>query len=404
MPCDDNSHERTTRREYLKYSGVIATSGLFAGCAASQNAGVDDTPTTEASTPTNTVTGATTSTAGDSYSVRMAPVGTVEFDSVPETAVLISNNVADHLVALGQQDRIITLGYPEEYYTGFYDELPGVEFETGDLTQLLGGSFSKELLYELDADVHHIDPVFRTQTNSLSQAAIDEVERNVAPFFNNWYSRAHGYQGDQPYRYYSLWELLDKFAQVYQVRQRSQALTRVRNKMVAEIQAELPPQKDRPLVALVTYSPTKDTFRRHKLNGPGWGKAHTRPLGANGAFEDMELADGSGSFSMEAMVETDPDVVIYNHEWVSPGGRSEKFLALSSHPIGKNITAAQNDRVYLGGTTTQGPIFNLFQIELTAKQIYPDIFGSPPEPGESVPESEQMFDRQHVADIINGDV
>jgi hypothetical protein len=62
----------------------------------------------------------------------------------------------------------------------------------------------------------------------------------------------------------------------------------------------------------------------------------------------------------------------------------------------------KNDRFYPGGTAFQGPIFNLFQIEIAAKQIYPDEFGEFNGVGET-PEDERLFDRQRVADIVNGD-
>lgn len=42
----------------------------------------------------------------------------------------------------------------------------------------------------------------------------------------------------------------------------------------------------------------------------------------------------------------------------------------------------------------QGPITNLFQTELLARQQYPEAF----------PTDEQLFDRQRVRDIIAGDV
>jgi len=52
-----------------------------------------------------------------------------------------------------------------------------------------------------------------------------------------------------------------------------------------------------------------------------------------------------------------------------------------------------------------GPIMNLFQIEMTAKQLYPDIFGEWPtyENGDHYPEipsAEQLFSRDRVANII----
>jgi hypothetical protein len=64
--------------------------------------------------------------------------------------------------------------------------------------------------------------------------------------------------------------------------------------------------------------------------------------------------------------------------------------------------------VYAGGVRNQGPVINLFQLEMTAKQLYPDQFGDWPTytggPYPEIPTDEQLFDRQRVADIINGDL
>jgi ABC-type Fe3+-hydroxamate transport system substrate-binding protein len=338
----------------------------------------------------------------------MSPVGTVEFDSIPEKAMMFDDQWADHLVALGQQDRIDSLGRPDEFYKGFYQELPGVEFDTDDVTGMFPGgniALDKEYLYELDSDIHHMDPVAWQNTDFFDEADIEEIRENIAPFFCNRYSRAHGYDGEVSYEYYSIWELLDKFAQVYQVPSRSQALTQVRDEMIEAIHAELPPEEERPTVALVVYNHEQETFGPYRLNGPGFGKAHTRPVPARDAFAegDKSYASSSGDYDMEAMLEFDPDVMIHNFDWLGVRDRTEAFFDLDDHPVASEITAVQNDRLYAGGSALQGPIYNLFQVEISAKQVYPDLFGQPPAPGESVPEEEQLFDRQRVADIINGE-
>jgi hypothetical protein len=48
-------------------------------------------------------------------------------------------------------------------------------------------------------------------------------------------------------------------------------------------------------------------------------------------------------------------------------------------------------------------VADLFQTEYVAKQCYPEVFGEWPDDGQ-VLEEEQLFDRQHVADVINGDI
>lgn len=68
---------------------------------------------------------------------------------------------------------------------------------------------------------------------------------------------------------------------------------------------------------------------------------------------------------------------------------------LRNHPVGSQLRAVENGRVYRGGYLYQGPIHNLFLTEQGAKQMYPDIFGE-------VTSDNQLFDRQRVADIVNG--
>lgn len=78
---------------------------------------------------------------------------------------------------------------------------------------------------------------------------------------------------------------------------------------------------------------------------------------------------------------------------------------LRDDPVASQLSAVQNDRVYVQGTRWQGPLMNLFQLEMTAKQVYPEQFGAWPayENGDTYPEfdeSERLFDHQRVAEII----
>jgi len=77
----------------------------------------------------------------------------------------------------------------------------------------------------------------------------------------------------------------------------------------------------------------------------------------------------------------------------------EQLLQLQNDPLGQRLKALRTGRVYPGGTPLQGPIFYLFQIEMAAKQIYPDVFG-PYRDDQPYPPSEQLFDRARVAEIL----
>jgi ABC-type Fe3+-hydroxamate transport system substrate-binding protein len=408
MADDSSGTGDPTRRDYVRYGGAVIGGGLLAGCTG--QSGSDQTPT---ETATGTSTETATETEDGSYSVTMSPVGTVEFEAVPEEAAVYSDHDADYLIALGQQDRINSLGFTD-YYSGYYDQLPGVEFDTGDLAALYNDGIDKEIFYELDSDVHHIDPVWMARWSGFSDADFTEIRDNIGPFFANYLSRSHNhspddydYTGDRGYEYYTIWEILDKYAQVYRVQERGEAMKAVHDEMVEAIHAELPPQDERPRVGLVAYDPDQEAFTVYRLNGPGFGKAHTRPLRANDGLDMYEGGPESGweaaPIDMEAMLEADPDALLHNFDWTGVRERTEAFFALEEHPIGKELTAVQNDRLYATGSGLQGPIMNIFQIEIAAKQIYPDLFGQPPEPGEAVPEEERLFDRQRVADIANGD-
>lgn len=406
MPRDETAHDALTRRKYVKYGGAVVGGGLLAGCTSQADSGSAPTETgTEESTATETAT-----PESERYSVTMAPMGEVEFGEVPERVVVYDSQWADHLVALGQQERIVSLGWPDDYYTGYYDGLPGISFDTSGLPGMWDGGLDKEQFYELDGDVHHIDPCrFTSFDSGMDRADFEELDENVGPFFANRFSRAHGEPPEWcrgSYEYYTLWELLDEFAQVYKIESRSQALREVRDEMLDSVYAELPPEADRPEVGLVVYNPNEESFSPYKLNAPGFGKAHTRPLRARDAFADSDKTyaeNYEAAYDLEGMLAVDPDVVLHNFDWTNPRERTEAFFALDEHPVGSELTAVENGRLYATGSALQGPVMNLFQLELSAKQIYPELFGQPPEPGESVPEDRQLFDRGRVADIINGD-
>ncbi|MFC6976564.1 hypothetical protein ACFQL1_23200 [Halomicroarcula sp. GCM10025709] len=74
---------------------------------------------------------------------------------------------------------------------------------------------------------------------------------------------------------------------------------------------------------------------------------------------------------------------------------------IKSDPVTKGITAVKEGNLYAGGTGTQGPIINLFQTEMLAKQLYPETFGEWHGIGET-PTDEQLFDRERLAEIITG--
>ena len=362
--------------------------------------------------PAFRVTGSGQQTNRESYSVTMSPVGTVRFDRVPQRSVTQDANYNDILFAVGQDKKLLATGYASNFYDGFYAQLKGAAsaVDRQRLVYLSGASgnlFDKELLYRLHADIHHIDPVQLASSRGWSPSDVQEIARNVGPFFANRYSRENNYPGKEPYSYYSIWELSEKVAQVYRRPEPIARLKRIYDKLSSDIEARLPPVDKRPRVGLVFYG--NGRFTPYSLSLSGFGQAQYRVLGARDAFEKIQASTyGSGggagtALDLEGLLATDPDVIIVPfaiYPATASGSTSrtsyEQLLKLKDNPLGQRLTALQHGRVYPGGTPLQGPVFLLFQIEMAAKQIYPDLFGSYRD-DQSYPSAEQLFDRAAAA-------
>ncbi|WP_135827437.1 ABC transporter substrate-binding protein [Halorussus halobius] len=394
-----------TRRDYLTYGGSAVATGLLAGCMGDQlfvESGADGTTTDSGDTG-----------GGDTHSVAMSPMGEVEFEGVPESAFTIYPQYADMAVALGHGDAINALYVPEMSGTTmnrYYHRLDGVSFDWEGLDDPLDVGLSKELLYDLDSDVHLADPAWVTTQDNWSRSDVDDVATQLAPWFGNFYSgtRASPPAEYEDYEYYDLWELFGRVAGVFDERDRYEALAAVHDDLVSTIQSDRPPEDERPTAVRVTLSGDGDAFWTYHLNEPGYWLADTRPLGARDAFADADWEGLWGTVDYEAMLEADPDVVLHLWGMTPSYSTADARASLEDHPAGRNLAAVQNDRVYSAGMRYQGPLMNLFQLEMGAKQLYPDRFGEWPgheegEPYPEIPADERLFDRDRVADIVTGE-
>lgn len=398
MPRDE-----PTRRDYLTYGGLALGSGLLAGCAGSGGTESATSTTTGAAT-----TDTTTTDADASYTVTMSPMGDVTFEAVPETIFTRLTHLAGMAFALGRGNDVNSLHAPDYYdaaWNQFTPRLPGVELDwTGRYSSWTP---SKEKLYELDSDVHLADPVSVLAEEGWSRADVDEIAETVAPWFGNTYSNAHkdppeAYDGD--YEYYTLWEQFETVAQVFQDRERYAALAAIHDDVLDRIEADLPPADERPSVVMGGFSDPSAPYV-YNVDTPGFLTAHVRPLGPTDALGD-DVTSGT-RIDSETLLEADPDVILVFGGLHPSYDMAEIRAALANDPVASEVTAVRNGRVYAQGVRYQGPIVNLFQLEMTAKQLYPERFGAWPDyvegPYPELPTAAQFFDRQRVADIITGD-
>ncbi len=392
-----------TRREYVKSGSALVAGGLLAGCT--DGSGSDRTsPATSSGTATDQ---ATTTDAG-SYSVTMAPIGEVEFGEVPESIFTRLTHHAGMAFALGRGDDVNAMHAPDYYdalWNQFTPRLPGVSL---DWTGLYSSwEPSKEKLYELDSDVHLADPASVTALGGWNTTDVEEVGEGIGPWFGNSLSARHQAPPDawaDSYEYYGLWEQFEKVAEVFQERGRYEALASVRADLLGTIEDGLPPENERPTAVMVGASNMAEEIYAYTLSNPGFLTAHTRPLGPRDAFEGT--VESGSTVDFETLLEADPDVMLLLGGLFPDTSMLDARDTLDADPVAAEITAVRNGRVHPQGARYQGPILNLFQLEMTAKQLYPDRFGEWPTytdgPYPEIPEGERLFDRQRVANVVTG--
>ncbi|MGA9400903.1 ABC transporter substrate-binding protein, partial [Haladaptatus sp.] len=255
MVADDP--KTTSRRRYLFGCGVGGAT-IMAGCLGgddSSGAGTDTTNTSETtgskSDGTSTETTETEASESGPYSVSMEPVGSVKFDSVPKSWVANNGSWADMGIALGlEPPKAVWL--TSRYHTQYYDEIPGVSVDKSGMKNLYQDGVNKELFYQLDGDVHVIDPNFlMNRFKGWSQSDVDEVEKNIGPFFGNSIFST-GYKWHKDYKYYNLYEAFEKLAKVFKRTDRYEAFKSLHADFQSNLESVIPSKKSkRPSVAIM---------------------------------------------------------------------------------------------------------------------------------------------------------
>lgn len=402
-------HEPPTRRDFVKYGGAVIGGGLLAGCTTGRGeSSENDTTNGSSSTDTASETSATANAGDRAYSVSISPVGTVTFDEPPESVFTIFPHYADMATAAGHGDAVNSMLYQSEYndriWSPFLERIPNVAVNWADLP----GTWdpSKEFLYELASDLHLADSAYMTTIQSWDTADVEEIRKNIAPWFGNHYSYLHGEppaEWAEGYRYYTLWEIFEKVARVFKAEARYEALASIHTDMISHITTNLPPKDERPSAAMIILMDSKEAMYVYPVNSPGFMTAHIRPLDVTDVFAKVKPESTVG---FEALIEADPDAILCVDGMSKFRDVTKVRERLESNPATQSLSAVENGRIYTQGSRYQGPLMNLFQTEMTAKELYPDSFGGWPTytggPYPKIPKNEQFFDRQRVADIING--
>jgi len=409
---DTITTEGPTRRDTIKYGGAVVGGGLLAGCTGgdSTSGGDGDGDDTESETPADDET----ATEDTSYEACIEPAGCLTFEAVPETWLCYNGGWADMAFALGQRDGFITAGnmIPGFFFESFgldvppQDELPPLRSE--------GKGWDKELFFEYDPDVILMDPEFMHGTgwyDNWDEEDTREIQKQVAPFFGNNIRRRREFHD---YKLYSLYGAFERLADLFQEQERYEAFAALHDEVQTEIADRLPPESERPEIGLINGGSDPNAGQFYPLNtkDEGYEMKPYRDLDVKSAFS-QELEEG-GQIDYERLLDIDPEIIIV-HWGIGTTGDTDSFSAaafreqyvtpMEEDSVGSELTAVQEGNVYPGAYGEQGPIVNLLQTEMKAQQLYPEEFGAfDPEAFPEVPEENQLFDRQRVADIINGDI
>jgi len=393
----------TTRRQVVK-TGTAAIFGsiLLAGCSGSPS-GKDSTETNNSGNSTggnpteiNDPDGSNNDDPTDSdepYSVSIAPVGEVTFDAPPETWVANNGSWADMGIALGLEPPE-AVWLTSRYHTQYYDSIDGVSVDKSNMVSLYQDGVSKERFYALDGDVHIMDPNFlMNRFSGWEQSDVEDIREDIAPIFGNCIYAQH-YPWHSDYRYYTLYEAFEKLAQVFQRTDRYEAFTDVHDEFQQNLAPVVPPQGERPEVAVLWGVGDQPEEFYPYIIGDGTGFKHLRQLEVRDALASTDIKDFHGSraaIDLETLLDVDPEVLMLRgYESKSQSDFQDTVVEfLQNHQTASALTAVENDDVYRAGGLYQGPITYMVLTERTANQLY----GADTE----------LFDREQVADIVNGE-
>ncbi|MBX0297149.1 ABC transporter substrate-binding protein [Haloarcula nitratireducens] len=392
---------RRTRRNVLQTAAGLAGTAALAGCSQSEGGSgtPNDTETSGADAATSAGTeqtdAETEASSGGRYAVSMEPVGEVTFEAVPETWVANNGSWADMGVALGR-DPPEGVWLPSRYHTQYYDEIPDVSVDKSGMKKLWGSSgVGKEQFYSIDADVHVIDPNFLVnRAKGWKQSDVDEISENVAPFFGNSIFST-GYEWHESYPYLSLYEAFGKLAQAFQRTDRYDAFKTYHDETFqSNVANVVPDEGDRPAVAIMWAAGNEPEEFSPYLIGEGTSFKQWRDLKVRDALAETGVKDfhaTRAAIDYETLLEIDPPILMLRgHEGQTKSEFQNTVVDfMENHDVASQLTAVKNGDVYRGGPLYQGPITNLVVTERAAKQVYGV--------------EDELFDRERVASIVNGD-
>ncbi|WP_134671713.1 ABC transporter substrate-binding protein [Halorussus marinus] len=396
------------RRQLLASSTSLIAAG-FAGCSGNTDDASNSTAqSTETRTKTGTETEAeeTTASGPTPYTVHIEPNDPYTFEEVPETYGVVSGPMLDIGMALGIHPSATT-GLERAPFK-FYDLLD-LEFDESQVVKLASDAesgYDKENFYTANADVWLIPRSTLSRFTNWDESDYQEIESQTGPFLGTPLRFAPTAAVSDDPNPYTLYDAFEKIATVFQRQKRFRAWRSLHDDLMSTIEEGLPPEDERPTVAAIWRGvrPDSGQFRVAPLHRLGNNTKSYYRVGLRDAFEGQYP---DGPIGYEELLRADPDYI--GAVGALTFSTHEQFVTNVVEPFennenGQDLTAVQEGNVIRSSGQYMGPIVDMFSTEAVAKMVYPEEFGEWPGPVGELSEEEQLFDRQRVLDIINGDL
>lgn len=305
----------------IKGGSTILGGGLLAGCTSD---GDNPTPADGTDTATNSPPPTDSPT---SYEVTIEPAGSRTFEEAPETYASIPGAWMDIAMGFGIQPKAVAAF--DRLPLKYYDALPGVDFDA-DAVRTLGESaesqYDKEVFYDVDVDVHLMDPRMLKKYSGWNDEDLEEIESNVGPILGSLIRFPFG--GRDPY--YTLYEAFEKAAQIFQRQAQYEAWVTLKESFYTDIESRVPVSGDDiPTVAAFNFGfdPESGKFFAANIDAPRNDTRSFRMLGVNNAFQGEEYIPFK-PIGTEKLLDVDPD-------YIGMIGSSRISMTLSSRRLSR---------------------------------------------------------------------
>lgn len=246
----------------------------------------------------------------------------------------------------------------------------------------------------MNTDVHIAGPNFPLNRGQWSETNIEEISTWIEPFFgNSVFSRDYAWYED--YRYYALYEVLERFVQVFRCEDRSRAFEQAHEKFQSSLTPVVSAQSKRPSAAVVWVGDSEPKESYPYAIDEGTNFEHLSDLEVSDALVTIGVWDfysNRGVVDFETPLEVDPGVLLVHGREARTCEEFQNTIIsfMENHEMTGELTVVQNSDVYRTGVLHQDPITNLITTDRLMWALYDA--------------GERLFDVQHVVDITNGNL